>query len=185
MSDPVDGLYERLLVLRCQAGDEGAFAELVARYAPRLRYFLRKLLGDHHAAEDALQETWLDVVRSLPRLADAGAFAAWLYRIARDRAFRRLRRSARAVAPLDGDGPACEASGDGPLLSAERAEAVHAALDRLSPEHREALVLRFLEGMSYEDMARVVGCPPGTVRSRLHYAKAALRHALEREGMTP
>jgi RNA polymerase sigma-70 factor (ECF subfamily) len=185
MSEPADQLYERLLVLRCQAGDEGAFAELVARYAPRLRYFLRKLLGDHHTAEDALQETWLDVVRSLPRLADAGAFAAWAYRIARDRAFRRLRRASRAVAPLDGDGPAYESSGDEPLLSAERARAVHAALDRLSPEHREALVLRFLEGMSYEDMSRVVGCPTGTVRSRLHYAKCALRHALDSEGITP
>jgi len=185
MSDPADQLYERLLVLRCQAGDEGAFSELVARYAPRLRYFLRKLLGDHHAAEDALQETWLDVVRSIPRLADAGAFAAWVYRIARDRAFRRLRRSSRDVAPLDGDGPVYESHDDGLLLSAERARAVHSALDRLSPEHREALVLRFLEGMSYEDMARVVGRPTGTVRSRLHYAKCALRHVLDSEGITP
>ncbi|QEH38403.1 ECF RNA polymerase sigma factor SigE [Aquisphaera giovannonii] len=185
MSNPADQLYERLLVLRFQAGDEVAFAELVARYAPRLRYFLRKLLGDHHAAEDALQEAWLDVTRSISRLGDAGAFAAWVYRIARDRASRRLRRKGRVVATIDGEGPACEPSDDDPLLSAERAEAIHAALDRLSPEHREALVLRFLEGMSYEDMSRVVGRPTGTVRSRLHYARRALRDALEREGITP
>jgi RNA polymerase sigma-70 factor (ECF subfamily) len=65
-------------------------------------------------------------------------------------------------------------------FSAEDAARVHRALDELEPEHREALVLRFLEEMSYEDMARVTGCPLGTVRSRLHYAKRALRRALER-----
>ncbi len=183
MSDPADRLYERLLVLRCQAGDEAAFAELVGRYSPKLRYFLRKLLGDY-AAEDALQETWLDVIRSIARLSDTGAFPAWIYRIARDRASRRLRRSTPTVLSLEGNNPPVESSDPEPLLSAERAEAVHAALDRLSAEHREALVLRFLEGMSYEDLARVIGCPTGTVRSRLFYAKCALRQALEQEGVT-
>lgn len=182
MTDPAERLYERLLVVRCQAGDEAAFAELVERYAPRLRYFLRKLLGDGHAAEDALQDVWLDVVRAIPRLADAGAFAAWAYRIARDRAFRRLRRrrGRPADAPLDGEALADESAGE-EAFAAERAEAIHAALDGLSPEHREVLVLRFLEGMSYDDIARASGCPLGTVRSRLHHAKRALRRALGRE----
>jgi RNA polymerase sigma-70 factor, ECF subfamily len=62
------------------------------------------------------------------------------------------------------------------------AESVHAALDELAPEHRDVLVLRFLEDMTYEDIARVTGCPIGTVRSRIHYAKRALRCALERMG---
>ena len=83
MSDPADRIYERLLVLRCQAGDGTAFGELVERYGPRLRYFLRKMLRDAGAAEDALQEVWLDVYRAMPRLADPGAFPAWLYRVAR------------------------------------------------------------------------------------------------------
>src|SRR5580704_15164394 len=91
MTDSAEHLYERVLILRFQTGDEAAFTELVERYHVRVRYYLRKMLGDAHLADDALQDVWLDVFRALPRLADPGAFAAWLYRIARDRAFRMLR----------------------------------------------------------------------------------------------
>src|SRR5436305_674956 len=86
MTDAADRLYERLLVLRCQAGDDAAFAELVGRYGPRLAYYLRKMLGPD--ADDALQEVWLDVVRGVGRLADPGAFPAWLYPVARARVLR-------------------------------------------------------------------------------------------------
>ena len=71
------------------------------------------------------------------------------------------------------------ATDEEPEFSAEDAARVHAALDHLNLEHREALMLRFLEGLSYDEIGRVVGCPPGTVRSRIHYAKAALRRLLE------
>jgi RNA polymerase sigma-70 factor (ECF subfamily) len=176
MNDSAELLYVRVLVLRCQVGDEAAFAELVERYAPRLRYYLRKMLGDAHAAEDALQDVWLDVFRGVGRLADVGAFTAWVYRIARDRACRTARQRQRTPAALlEADEPV----EDGEELALADAEAIHQALDLLTPEHREVLVLRFLEDMSYEDVARVAGCELGTVRSRLHYAKRALRRALE------
>jgi RNA polymerase sigma-70 factor (ECF subfamily) len=181
MTDIAERLYERVLVLRCQAGDAAAFAELVERYHARLRYYLRKMLREAHAAEDVLQDVWFDVYRSLPRLADPGAFAAWLYRIARDRAFRALRRRRQLSYPLKEADMVDEGEGDNDF-SAEDAARIHAALDELAPEHREVLVLRFLEEMSYDDIARVTGCPLGTVRSRLHYAKRALRRALERMG---
>jgi RNA polymerase sigma-70 factor (ECF subfamily) len=175
MTDPIDPLYLRLLVLRGQARDEAAFAELADRYGPRLRYYLRTLLEDHHAAEDALQDVWLDVFRGLPRLNDVGAFPAWLYRIARARALRtvRGRRGHRSLVEVD------VPADDGEEFSPTDAEAIHLALDGLAAEHREVLVLRFLEQMSYEDIARVAGCELGTVRSRLHYAKRGLRRALE------
>jgi RNA polymerase sigma-70 factor, ECF subfamily len=175
MTDQADQLYERLLVVRCQAGDEAAFAELVERYSARVRYFLRKLLGSADRVDDALQDVWLDVYRGLPSLAAAGAFRAWLYRIARDRAFGKLRRS-RVELPLVGDEVASEAEEP---FTAEDAERIHAALDQLPAEQREVLVLRFVEDMSYEEMARVVNCPVGTIRSRIHYAKQALRRLLE------
>jgi RNA polymerase sigma-70 factor (ECF subfamily) len=175
MEENPERLYLRVVVLRCQAGDGSAFAELVERCAPRLRYYLRKMLGNVHSAEDALQEVWLDVFRGLPRLADAGAFTAWLYRIARDRALRTVRRRRHVPRALTEE-PADDEPGD---FSAADAEAIHLGLDELPPEQREALVLRFLEGMSYEEIARVAGCELGTVRSRLHYAKRALRRALE------
>src|SRR4051812_32866893 len=101
MSDPVERLYERLLVLRCQTGDETAFAELVARYAPRVGYYLKKLLAGLDGADDLLQEVWLDVFRNVPRLRDPAAFPAWLYRIARDRAFRTLRKKRLPAVPLE------------------------------------------------------------------------------------
>jgi RNA polymerase sigma-70 factor (ECF subfamily) len=176
MNEPIDRLYERVLVVRCQAGDERAFGELVGRYHARLRAYVTRMLGDAHLAEDALQETWLDVFRSAPRLRDAGAFRGWLYRLARDRVYRVLRGLGRATEPLDEQVAAEEE------VAVVEPELVHEALDHLAPAHREVLWLRYVEQMSYEQVAGVVGCAVGTVRSRIHYAKRALRRAIERSG---
>lgn len=167
-----------MLVLRCQAGDGPAFAELFESYGPRLRYYLRKLVGDALEADDLLQDVWFDVFRALPKLADPAAFPAWLYRVARDRAFRRLRRRRPPCGPVADHEPEDRADRDGEF-TADDVAWVHAALDRLPPEHREVLVLRFLEGMPYGDIARVVGCALGTVKSRIHHAKRGLRRAIE------
>lgn len=177
MAEAAERIYARLLVIRCQARDEAAFEELVERYTPRLRYYLRELLGSEPAADDALQDVWLDAFRALPRLADPGAFAAWIYRLARDRAFRELRRSRRWRPLVEED--LCAEASDLEEFTADDARRVHEALALLLPEHREVLVLRFLEQMPYDDIARVVGCRLGTVRSRLHYAKRALKRILE------
>jgi RNA polymerase sigma-70 factor (ECF subfamily) len=177
MTDAADRLYERVLVLRCQARDEAAFEEIVGRYTPRLRYYLRRMLGGVQAAEDALQEVWLDAFRGLPGLVEPGAFPAWIYRLARDRAFREVRRR-RSWLPLEKLDPIDEAAG-ADEFSTEDAAQIHQALEALLPEHREVLVLRFLESMTYEQIAGIVGCPLGTVRSRLHHAKRALRRIIE------
>jgi RNA polymerase sigma-70 factor (ECF subfamily) len=134
------------------------------------------MLREADRAEDVLQDVWLLVLRGLPRLADPGAFPAWLYRIARDRACREMRERRPLQTLKDTD--IAEEPGD--EIRLEDAEHIHAALNELAPEHREVLVLRFLESMTYEEIARVTSCPVGTVRSRIHYAKRALRGALER-----
>jgi RNA polymerase sigma-70 factor (ECF subfamily) len=139
------------------------------------------MLEDASAAEDVLQDVWLDVYRAVGRLADPAALPAWLYRIARDRAWRTLRRKHRFHRPLVesdwiDDGEAA--------FSMEQAALVHAGLGALPPEQREVLVLRFLEELTYEDIARIVGCPVGTIRSRIHYAKGALRRVLDSESPT-
>jgi RNA polymerase sigma-70 factor (ECF subfamily) len=178
MNDPVDRLYERLLVMRCQSGDEAAYRELVERYGPRLRYFLRKLVPHGDRAEDLLQEVWIDVFRQLPRLQEAGAFTPWIYKIARGRVALELRRNGRV--PPAADLPELAAGPREELeFSPEDAARIHGALDKLPSDHREVLVLRFLEELSYEEIGVVVGCPLGTVRSRIHYAKAALQKLLE------
>ena len=179
MIDPTDRLVERVLVLRCQTGDEAAFEELVRRYSPRLRFYLRKMLGDVHQADDALQDVLWDAYRGLPKLSDAGAFPCWVYRIARDRAYRELRRRRPPECAIDEMELVETAENDGEFKS-EDAEQIHAALDTLAAEHREALMLRFIEDMTYDEIARATGCAVGTVRSRIHYAKRALRRAIER-----
>jgi RNA polymerase sigma-70 factor (ECF subfamily) len=180
MTDFADKLHERVLVLRCQTGDGTAFGELVERYAARLLYYVRTLLGKQRQAEadDLLQDVWLEVHRSIATLSDPGAIGAWLYRVARNRTIRHLRRRVTPTRMIEDIPADLEVDRVG-NFSAEDAEAIHAALDRLVPEHREALVLRFLEEMPYEAIATLTGCPVGTVRSRLHYAKLALRRAME------
>lgn len=179
MTDEAERLFERLLVLRCQTGDEDAYRELVGRFGPRLRYFLRKLVGQIDRADDLAQEVWIDVLRQLPRLKDAGAFTTWMYRIAHGKAMLDGRRNGRVPAST----PDVEwiAEKEDGAFSAEDAVRIHAALDRLEPAQREVLVLRFLEELSYEEIGQIVECPLGTVRSRIHYAKAALQRLLQRD----
>jgi RNA polymerase sigma-70 factor, ECF subfamily len=179
MSDQVEQLYERLLVMRCQVGDEGAFRELVERYSPRLRYYLDKSIPNRDRVEDLLQEVWLDVFRQLPRLQAAGAFKAWIYRIVRGKVVLELRRNGRPVRTNECVEQVVSPQADERQFTAEDAARVHPALDRLVYEHREVLVLRFLEDLSYEEIAQVVGCPVGTVRSRIHYAKQAIGRLLD------
>lgn len=179
MVESADRLYERLLVLRCQLGDRAAFAELVERYHARLRYFMRRLLDDAELADDLLQDTWLDVLRGIGRLNDSGALPAWLYRVARNRVYEVLRRRQRPVDAIIDVGALpdeCDDDAFGP----EDAASIHAALGRLAPIHREVLLLRFVEALSYADIASTTEAPLGTVRSRLHHAKRALRELLQK-----
>jgi RNA polymerase sigma-70 factor (ECF subfamily) len=171
----VEPLYERLLVIRSQLGDQQAFAELVDLYGPRLRYFVRKFVGPSAAAEDLVQEVWLAVFRALPRLAAAEAFRTWLYRIARDQSLGLLRRERRLPRTMSNGEAISEAVDEAAIeFGDEDIAAVHQGLDALPAEQREALVLRFLEDMSYDEIARITGVPVGTVRSRLFYGKQAL-----------
>jgi len=178
MSDLADRLYWRLLVLRCQGGDAAALEELVAQSQPRLRGFLFKMLPGANL-DDVAQDVWMDVMRDLRRLEDPGAFVPWFYRIAHNRVFRLLRRNRSAAVSIDG----VEVAEPGPAdeFTAEDAAAVHAALDKLAPEYREALLLRFMDDLSYEQIATIADCPVGTVRSRIHNGKRQLRAILERK----
>jgi RNA polymerase sigma-70 factor (ECF subfamily) len=161
-------------------GDETAFAKLVERYGPRLRYYLHKMFGHADGAEDALQDVWFTVFRKVRGLVDPAAFRTWLYRIAQNRAYGELRKRRPSFRPLEEAGMVADPGAEEPDLLPQDAQRIHAALDELALEHREVLVLRFLEDMTYDDIAAVTGCQIGTVKSRLHYAKQALRRVLER-----
>ena len=180
MPDRADRFYFELLIVRCQIGDRCAFAELVSQYQPRLRAFLGKMLGQSQHLDDLTQEVWMDVFKDLKRLSNPGAFLPWMYRIARNRAFRMLRKRTHPTVSIDEvDGKAQAA--EEPEFGSDDVRAVHLALDRLIPEHREVLLLRFIEDMSYDDIAAVVQVPLGTVRSRIHNAKLNLRRIIEQD----
>jgi len=172
-------LLEQTLVLRSQIGDEVAFAELLAMHGPRLLRFTQRMMqSSPEQVADVMQEIWLAIFRALPGLRDVGKFRPWSFRIARDRIYREYRRRkgfAHSVErPVEN-----EILDDAEGPDAAELEELRHCLGALSPEHREALVLRFFEEMSYEDIARVTGATVGTVRSRIHYGKRALRMAWE------
>jgi RNA polymerase sigma-70 factor (ECF subfamily) len=175
--DAKERVLEQILILRCQTGDPGALADLIRRYEKPLRYFISRLLGNLGAAEDIFQDTWLAVLRRISTLRKPDAFAAWLYRIARNKVYRRLRRKKKLVEIKES--LAIPEGAQEPTFSADDAAGIHKCLDRLRPEHKEVLMLRFLEQMSYKQMADVLGCNIGTVRSRLHYGRNALKQELE------
>lgn len=171
---------EYVTVLLAQSGQREALSRLVDLYDQRLLYFVRRILGDADGALDVLQTTWLTVHRKIATLKSPGAFRVWVYRIAHDAAISELRRQMKRPIVVDNheitlatDEQACDEK------SFDSAELVHSALHGLSVDHRRVLTLRFLEDMSIEEIASVVGCSDGTIKSRLHYAKLALRRRIE------
>lgn len=179
-TDNLPQIHERLMVLCAQQGNRDAFSRLVDRYDRRLLYFIRRILGDTDGALDVLQSVWLTVHRKLGKLQSPDAFRVWLYRIAHDQAITELRRKLKRPVPVD-DVEATQNVDDenDDVAAFDNAELVHRALQDLSVDHRRVLTLRFLEEMSIEEIAHVVGHNPGTVKSRLHYAKHALRRRIE------
>jgi RNA polymerase sigma-70 factor, ECF subfamily len=170
-------LYEQTLVLRSQVGDEAAFAELLELYGPRLLAFTERMMqSSPEQIADLTQEIWIAIFRSLAGLRDAGKFRPWAFRIARDRIYREYRRRKLPVQSFD-ETAAEELSEGQDGVTAADVEEIHHCLKLISPEHREALILRFFEDLSYEQIAEVTGATAGTVRSRIHYAKHALRTA--------
>ncbi len=175
-------LGESVLVVLAQTRDLAAFQELVIRYQGRLTYYVRRLVGCTHESEDVLQEVWLVVYRRLSTLKSPQAFRVWLFKIAHDLAVNHLRRSARLPKPLSPEIEQSEILDTWNEFDAMRdVELVHQTLDSLSHEHREVLTLRFLEQMELSEIAEVVSCSIGTVKSRLHYAKMALRQKIQGE----
>lgn len=180
MTSTSEHAEERETVLRAQSGDRAALSRLVDAYDRRLLYFVRRILDDHDAAFDVLQAVWLTVHRKIRGLKSPNAFRVWIYRIAHDKAVSELRKKNRRPVPVED----VAITGDEPDQSdAEKAfdnsELVHAGLQRLTVDHRRVLTLYFLEDMQVNEIAEVLGCSDGTVKSRLHYARTALRRRIE------
>jgi RNA polymerase sigma-70 factor (ECF subfamily) len=171
--------HDAWIALRCQLGEPGAFEALVAEMERPLLYYAARLTRSDEVALDVLQEVWIRVFHIINRLREPAALRTWLYRIVRGVALNHVRdettrRHAEEAAADELDPATAE-----PEFDTVDVTALHEALDELDDKHREALVLHFLEELSIEEIATVVACPPGTVKSRIHYAKRALARRLE------
>lgn len=180
-SDPI---RLHLLVLRCQTGDGDAFRRLYDEFGGRTLRYLTGIVGSD-PAEDIQQETWLTVYRRLGSLADPARFPTWLLATARNRAIDWLRKRKRERLLLDEgaidviDTVAPEEEPSGPSFDDA---VVSAALEALPPAHREVLMLRYRDELSYAEIALVTGLAIGTVRSRLHHARLNLEQRLDPQG---
>ena len=189
MSEDVDAA----LVERARAGDSAAFDMLVIKYQRRVERLIARMVRDVDRVPDIAQETFLRAYRALPRFRGDSAFYTWLYRIAVNTAKKTLGELQRdpliygsRSATDDGSNetfstdpePIDMATPEAVLASKEIAQAVNAAVDALSPDLRQAITLREIDGLSYEEIADVMNCPIGTVRSRIFRAREAVAERL-------
>jgi RNA polymerase sigma-70 factor, ECF subfamily len=167
------------LLRRCRAGDRDALEEVIRRWERQVFYYVRPLVADEADAWDVLQQTWERVIRGIGRLKDAEKLVPWIYTVARHAALSHRASLLARERWVDREASVEE------LAGAERrhqdwiAEEVHLGLMKLPVHHRDALTLFFLEDLSIEEMAEVMGVSTGTVKSRLYYGKKALKAVLE------
>lgn len=177
-----------------RAGDERGVEELVNRHGGRIYRVARRLLDDPRDAEEVTQDVLLIVVRKIHTFKGEAAFSSWLYRIAVNAAYQRLRsrRTRREVAlepflpVFDEEGRLAEpvadwsAPLDDPAVGAEARTAIERAIAELPPDYRTAVVLRDVEGLSNEEVAEILGLSLPAVKSRVHRTRLALRGRLDR-----
>lgn len=180
------------LVKRSQAGDTRAFDQLVTRYRGRIYAMTYHLIQNETEAWDLAQEAFIKAWRALPNFKLDAGFYTWLYRIAHNVSYDWLRKKKiqgegefddertehRAAAGAE-TAPKGDAAPDAAMRNAELGERIQTAIAKLSPEHRQVIVLREVEGLAYEEIAEMIPCSLGTVMSRLFYARKKLQEQLK------
>jgi RNA polymerase sigma-70 factor, ECF subfamily len=185
---------DALLVQRAQLGDMAAFEMLVVKYQRRIERLIGRMVRDVDLVPDLAQETFIRVYRALPQFRGDSAFYTWLYRIAVNTAKKALIELQRdpvqsetsLLKDSDEDNETFRSKSepihfetpDSLLASQQVARAVNAAIEKLPEDFKQALILREIEGLSYEDIAQLMNCPVGTVRSRIYRAREAVAQQL-------
>ncbi|MDR2196097.1 MAG: RNA polymerase sigma factor RpoE [Gallionellaceae bacterium] len=185
-----DREVDQQLVERAQRGDKHAYELLIAKYQRRLSRLIARFVRDSAEVEDVTQEAFIKAYRALPTFRGESAFYTWLYRIGINTAKNYLlatKRRAPTSTPFDAEeAESFEDAGllhevstpENELMSKQVVEAVNSSLQQLPDELRTALTLREIEGLSYEEIADVMNCPIGTVRSRIFRAREAIAENL-------
>lgn len=181
-----DTEQERELILRCQERDTAAMGTLIVQYQHWVYNIAYGMLGHREDAEDAAQDAFLSVWQNIESFKFRSRFSTWLYRIVKNKCLNVIdQRKRRKTDPMDIDDsqpwvPLDNVTPERETLRNEQSEILHAALGRLKESYRTILVLRELRELSYEEIAEVLNCTLGRVKSRLHEARKALREELER-----
>lgn len=189
---PVDGPSDADLVRRCQEGEYRAFDALVTKHRGRVYAMIQNMVRNEADAWDLSQEVFLKVWKALPKFEARAQFSTWMYRITHNVVYDWMRKRKLQLAGELDDGlldreriavgaratPVQEARPDQALQNQELRGRIEAALDKISPEHREAILLREVNGLEYKEMAVVMDCSIGTVMSRLFYARKKLQTLL-------
>jgi len=189
------GSPDALLVERAVRGDKRAFEMLVVKYQRRIERLIGRMVRDSDLVQDIAQDTFIRAYRALPQFRGESAFYTWLYRIAVNTAKKALvdlRRDpvineSSLLSPGDDDDETSQvereltdgATPEAVLASKEIAQTVNAAIEALSDDLRQAITLREIEGLSYEEIAELMNCPIGTVRSRIFRARESIAQKLK------
>lgn len=166
---------DRDLIQQARRGKVEAYNLLVSRWEKRVFNYVLRLVGHRDDALDLTQDVFLKAYQHLSRLDDVSRFAPWLYRIAHNEAYSLLRKN-RPEGELEYEPRSAEPNAR--LFPIELSLAVEGALNRLSPDQREAVVLKVYQGFKFEEMAEILSCPVSTIKSRLYTALDLLKDAL-------
>lgn len=177
--------FDQQLVERVQRGDKNAFNLLVSKYQHKVASLVTRYVSNQNDVSDVVQEAFIKAYRALPEFRGESAFYTWLYRIAVNTAKNYLTAQGRRPPDLDVDCSDAElqegaeamhelANPENLILSDEIQRMVVATLESLPEDLRTAITLREIEGLSYEEIAEIMGCPVGTVRSRIFRARDAI-----------
>ncbi len=171
-------IYNELLVLKCQQGSKHAFEELVERWQKRLWHYAFQVTGSDAAAWDVVQETWVGIIKGIRKLEDAAVFPRWAFRILNNKCADWLRKQHLQSRLSDQLVNQAQDESDKRQNSSEKVESLFVAIEKLSPERRALLTLRYREAFDIGQIAEILDVAEGTVKSRLHRTLEKLRRVM-------
>ena len=178
-----DIIQDSLLVVRCQVGEEAALGELYQRYNKRFLSFAGRFVGNPDTGADIVQEAWMTIIKRIRRLDDANLFRAWAYRIVTNKCLdhgRGIQKERKMAEALMAEAKTSEPGNLSAVPDALLTRlTLRELMNRMPPERRSLLILFYVEGLSLHELACVFGIAEGTIKSRLHHAREALKAAYE------